>query len=124
MELKGKTFLFTECAGFIESNLSARFVSEGMSAVGVDSMNDYYGVRIKGWRLENLQKSKEFKAVKGNISDKDFLFSIFETHSPDATVTYDDTSALERDFALRPSTPLRHFAVWYRKFYGEEKEAI
>lgn len=39
----------------------------------------------------------------------------------DVPVTYADTSALERDFGFRPSTPLREglrrFAEWYKGFY-------
>lgn len=39
----------------------------------------------------------------------------------DVPVTYADTSALERDFGFRPSTPLReglrNFARWYKQFY-------
>jgi len=39
----------------------------------------------------------------------------------DVPVTYADTSALERDFNFKPSTPLREglrrFAEWYRDFY-------
>lgn len=39
----------------------------------------------------------------------------------DVPVTYADTSALERDFDFRPSTPLREglrrFARWYKNFY-------
>jgi len=52
----------------------------------------------------------------------------FESHKQlvpmqagDVPVTYADTSALERDFGFRPSTPLRsglrRFAEWYREFY-------
>ena len=40
----------------------------------------------------------------------------------DVPVTYADTSALERDFGYKPSTPLedglRAFAKWYREYYG------
>lgn len=39
----------------------------------------------------------------------------------DVPVTYADTSALERDFGFRPTTPLREglrrFAQWYKRFY-------
>ena len=39
----------------------------------------------------------------------------------DVPVTYADTSALERDFGFKPSTPLREglrrFALWYKEFY-------
>lgn len=41
----------------------------------------------------------------------------------DVSVTYADTSALERDFGFKPSTPLREglrkFAGWYKDFYME-----
>lgn len=40
----------------------------------------------------------------------------------DVPVTYADTTALERDFGFRPSTPLREglrrFARWYKEFYN------
>lgn len=40
----------------------------------------------------------------------------------DVPVTYADTSALERDFGYKPTTPLedglRAFAKWYREYYG------
>ena len=39
----------------------------------------------------------------------------------DVSITYADTSALERDFNFKPSTPLREglrkFAEWYHEFY-------
>ena len=52
----------------------------------------------------------------------------FESHKElvamqpgDVPVTYADTSALERDFGFKPSTPLREglrrFAEWYKEFY-------
>lgn len=41
----------------------------------------------------------------------------------DVPATYSDTSALERDFNYRPSTPLeeglRAFAKWFGEYYGE-----
>ncbi len=43
----------------------------------------------------------------------------------DVPVTYADTSALERDYGFKPSTPLREglrrFAKWYREFYLEDR---
>ncbi len=39
----------------------------------------------------------------------------------DVTITYVDTSDLERDFGYKPSTSLREglrrFAEWYKSFY-------
>ena len=54
----------------------------------------------------------------------------FESHKElvpmqkgDVPVTFADTSALERDFGFKPSTPLREglrrFAKWYAKYYNK-----
>lgn len=44
----------------------------------------------------------------------------------DVPVTYADTSALEKEFGFKPSTPLRiglrRFAEWYKEFYKGECE--
>lgn len=53
----------------------------------------------------------------------------FESHKKlvamqpgDVSITYADTTALERDFNFKPHTPLRTglraFAQWYKEFYG------
>ena len=43
----------------------------------------------------------------------------------DVPITYADTSALERDFGFRPTTPLRdglrRFAEWYKAFYLDDR---
>ena len=54
--LKGKTILVTGAAGFIGSNLCKRLLAEveGAHIVGIDNMNDYYDVRLKEQRLEEL----------------------------------------------------------------------
>ena len=45
-----------------------------------------------------------------------------EMQPGDVYRTYADTSALERDFGYRPSTPLQsgidRFCAWYKAFYG------
>ncbi len=63
--------------------------------------------------------------VKAGVLDKDYDFEAHKKLVPmqpgDVPVTYADTSALERDFGFKPSTPLREglrrFACWYKEFY-------
>ena len=63
--------------------------------------------------------------VKAEVLPEDYDFEAHQELVPmqpgDVPVTYADTSALERDYGFRPSTPLRtglrNFAQWYRKFY-------
>lgn len=54
----------------------------------------------------------------GREAQKEYL----EMQPGDVYRTYADTSALERDFGYRPSTPLQsgidRFCAWYKAFYG------
>lgn len=83
------TILITGAAGFIGSNLCQRILNEQPDAtvVGIDSLNDYYDVRIKKWRLEQLsQPGNRFIFVKGNIADKPLVDSLFSEHKPEIVV--------------------------------------
>ncbi len=82
MNLKDRTVIVTGAAGFIGSALSKRLLDEGVKVVGIDSMNDYYDVRIKEWRLSNLERYEAFTFVRGNIADKEFVFSVFDKYHP------------------------------------------
>ena len=49
--IQNKTILVTDAAGFIGFHLVERLLSEGWQVVGLDSINDYYEVRLKYARL-------------------------------------------------------------------------
>lgn len=63
--------------------------------------------------------------VRAGVLPEDYDFEAHKQLVPmqpgDVPVTYADTSALERDFSFKPSTPLREglrrFAEWYKAFY-------
>lgn len=86
MNLEEKTVLVTGAALFIGSALTKRLLEEGVNVVGIDSMNDYYSVSIKEWRLSELEKHEAFTFVRGNIADKDLVFSVFEKYHPSVVV--------------------------------------
>lgn len=88
VELKGKTILVTGTAGFIGSNLVKRLCAntENMTVIGIDNMNDYYDVRLKEMRLEELLKYPDFTFVKGSIADKTVVAEIFEKYQPAVVV--------------------------------------
>ena len=60
VNLNGKTILVTGAAGFIGSNLTLELLRtvENISIVGLDSVNDYYDVSIKEYRLAEIEKAK------------------------------------------------------------------
>lgn len=96
VELNHKTILVTGSAGFIGSNLVKRLFKDlkGVTVVGIDNMNDYYDVRLKEYRLEELgmmnealkDHSNQWVMVKGDIADKPTIDGIFETFKPTVVV--------------------------------------
>ena len=78
----------TGSSGFIGSNLAKRILTNepDTKVVGLDNMNDYYDVRIKEARLEELQKFENYTFIKGNLADKALINSIFEQYRPDIVV--------------------------------------
>lgn len=88
VELKGKTILVTGAAGFIGSNLVKRLYNdvEDVTVIGIDNMNDYYDIRLKEARLEELSANPSFVFVKGSIADKAIITEIFEKYKPQVVV--------------------------------------
>lgn len=88
VDLKGKTILVTGVAGFIGSNLVKRLYDdvEDATVVGIDNMNDYYDVRLKELRLEELYAHPSFVFIKGSIADKAIITEIFKKYKPQVVV--------------------------------------
>ncbi|MCQ2199894.1 MAG: NAD-dependent epimerase/dehydratase family protein [Paludibacteraceae bacterium] len=83
-----KNVIVTGAAGFIGSNLVKRLLADNkdITVIGIDSVNDYYDVRIKEWRLENLTKDSRFIFIKGSIADKFLIDRAFEKYKPEIVV--------------------------------------
>lgn len=83
-----ETVLITGAAGFIGANLAKKILteSEDVRVIGVDSITDYYDVRLKESRLKELEKFSEFIFVKGDIADKQMVQNLFAAYQPDIVV--------------------------------------
>ena len=88
IDLKNKTILVTGSAGFIGYYLSKRLLEEieGVKVIGFDSVNDYYDVRLKEYRLNDLKKYSNFEFIKGNLADKELINKIFSEYKPSVVV--------------------------------------
>ena len=70
--------LVTGVAGFIGFHTAKKLVEMGEKVVGVDNLSEYYDVKLKLDRLNELGDSIEF--IKGDISDYKFMEQIFDNH--------------------------------------------
>lgn len=88
VDLKNKTVLVTGASGFIGSNLVKRILKEfeGIQVIGLDNMNDYYDIRIKESRLNELSQSKNYTFIQGNLADKEVISKIFTEYKPSIVV--------------------------------------
>lgn len=61
--------LVTGAAGFIGMHVARALLARGDEVVGVDNINDYYGVRLKTARLASLQCEAAFRFEGGDVAD-------------------------------------------------------
>ena len=83
-----KKYFITGTAGFIGSNLAKRILTEekNVQVIGLDNMNEYYDIKIKEWRLAELNKFDNFKFIKGDLADKETVENIFKEYHPNIVV--------------------------------------
>ncbi len=81
-----KTFLVTGAAGFIGAKTTELLLEQNQQVIGVDNLNDYYDVRLKEHRLEELKKHDNFNFIKLDIEDIASLESIFKSNKIEAVI--------------------------------------
>ena len=93
IELNRKTILVTGSPGFIGAYLVIRLLREltGGTVISFDSMNDYYEVSLKEWRLREIEKAAASSPVRhvfirGNLGDKALVRTVFEQYRPAVVV--------------------------------------
>lgn len=74
------SILITGAAGFIASKVTELLLKQGEHVVGVDNMNDYYDVRLKEYRLNQLQQYSNFTFRKADIENTDNIKPLFEKY--------------------------------------------
>ena len=80
--------LVTGSAGFIGYHVCINLIKKGFNVIGLDNLNDYYDVKLKNARLNEIYKFSEekklssFTFIKCDLEDKNNLDLIFKEHKP------------------------------------------
>jgi len=82
-------YLVTGVAGFIASKVAEFLLADGHTVVGVDNLNDAYDVRLKEWRLAQLQHTPGFIFHHMDIADYEAvkkMWNEYKKHPFDAVI--------------------------------------
>lgn len=79
-------YLVTGAAGFIGANVAQALLDAGCEVVGVDSVNDYYDVGLKQYRLKPMLEHSGFSFVHGDLADAQVVDSLFAQHDFDCVI--------------------------------------
>ena len=74
------SYLVTGAAGFIGFHVCNALLARGEAVIGVDNLNDYYDVALKGARLGRLTAQPEFSFHKVDIADRDAMQAVAAAH--------------------------------------------
>jgi UDP-glucuronate 4-epimerase len=80
-----RPILVTGAGGFIGAAVCTRLLNEGITAIGIDNINDYYDPKLKLSRLRTLEGSN-WEFAKLDISDSNAVKDLFEKYKPTAVV--------------------------------------
>lgn len=96
-------YLVTGVAGFIAARTAELLLDAGHEVLGIDNLNDAYDVRMKAYRLSQLQGRQGFTFVRGDISQKDSMWKKLPQVITDGSPPFDGIINLAARAGVRAS---------------------
>lgn len=126
------TVFITGVAGFIGFHLTKKLLQDtpGLKVVGIDNLNDYYDVRLKEARLQELSRFGSFTFIRGNIADKDTVVDAFNTYAPNVVVNLAAQAGVRHSITNPDAYVQSNIIGFYnileatRRSYGEGKSGV
>ena len=108
--------LVTGAAGFIGYHVSHALLAQGERVIGIDSLNDYYDVRLKEARRDDLLRHNAFSFEHLDIAERTGVEALGEAHDDITRVVHLAAQAgvrysLENPFAYTHSNVLGHLVM-------------
>src|SRR4030042_1516440 len=79
-------FILTK-PNLIPNEINTNNDPNAINVIGIDNMNDYYDVRLKQWRLDQLKKCPNFKFHHLDIENYSSLKKLFGSYSGNSSVS-------------------------------------
>ena len=99
-------YLVTGVAGFIGWKVAEFLLADGHSVVGVDNLNDAYDVRLKHWRLAQLEGKAGFTFHQLDICDRPALADLFRAAPHPSPVTHHSSPVTPHSAPVTPHSSL------------------
>lgn len=90
--------IVTGCAGFIGWKVVKKLCRLGFEVIGIDNLNDYYDVRLKEWRLKDINTEKNFSFIKANVADKEIISKIYPLGDFNAVINLASSVGIRTSF--------------------------
>jgi UDP-glucuronate 4-epimerase len=74
------SILLTGAAGFIGFHVAKALLDRGERVLGIDNLNDYYDVRLKEARLDQLRARRGFAFAKLDVADRTGVLALVDSH--------------------------------------------
>jgi UDP-glucuronate 4-epimerase len=86
VEIASLKILVTGAAGFIGMHTSLNLLRRGDTVVGIDNLNDYYDVRLKHDRLQQLAGQGDFRFERLDLADRPAMAALFASERFDRVI--------------------------------------